>query len=224
MSRINFNLKAGSTLALGLVLTLVMTCLVTAEPAAKKADDCAAKKADECAAAECAAKKKADDCAATKCAAKKASSNADFERIKSLAGTWEGTMISTHEGDGPKTMTVTYAVTAGGSAVVETMAVGSPHEMVSVYHLDGDQLVMTHYCMLGNQPKMSAVDAGGDPAVIAMTCSGGTNIPDENLPHMHAMSMTFKSPDHVIADWVMHQDGQVGAEAHLDLRRKGTGS
>ena len=47
-------------------------------------------------------------------------------------------------------------VTAGGSAVHETLFPGSAHEMVSVYHLDGADLVMTHFCALGNQPRMKA--------------------------------------------------------------------
>ena len=146
--------------------------------------------------------------------------NADFERIKSLAGTWEGTFISTHEGNEPKPATVTYRVTAGGSAVVETLFGDTPHEMVSVYHLDGDSLVMTHYCMLANQPTMSAAGGDNKPDTISFVCSGGTNIPNENVPHMHAATFTFDGDDHVISDWVMHQDGQPGGKAHLDLRRR----
>ena len=49
-----------------------------------------------------------------------------------------------------------YAVTAAGSAVVETVFPGTEHEMVTVYHADGSDLVLTHYCMEGNQPRMRA--------------------------------------------------------------------
>ena len=79
---------------------------------------------------------------------------AALERFKALAGEWvaaeDGEM--TKKGD----LVARYAVTAGGSAVVETVFPGSPHEMVTVYHADGPDLVLTHYCVEGNQPRMRA--------------------------------------------------------------------
>ena len=47
-------------------------------------------------------------------------------------------------------------VTAGGSVVHETLFPGQPQEMVSVYTVNGPDLIMTHYCVLGNQPRMKA--------------------------------------------------------------------
>src|SRR5215218_10052120 len=69
-----------------------------------------------------------------------------FEQLKKLAGDWEATMS-----EGGK-VTVRYKVTSGGSAVVETIMPGAEHEMVTVIHPDGDSILLTHYCMLGNQP------------------------------------------------------------------------
>jgi len=81
---------------------------------------------------------------------KKAVENAAFERLKSLAGKRSPAMLTA---DGEKT-TVDYRVTAGGTAVIETMFAGDPHEMVTVYTLDGDSINATHYCSGGNQPSM----------------------------------------------------------------------
>src|SRR5258706_16398214 len=80
-----------------------------------------------------------------------------FERIKSLAGDWTGTPPAEMKG---APMDVRYRVTAGGNAVEETIMPGSDHEMVTMYHLDGDKLELTHYCVIGNQPHMIAASDG----------------------------------------------------------------
>jgi hypothetical protein len=93
----------------------------------------------------------------------KPTTNAAFEKLKSLAGTWNANILKV---DGAKT-TVEYRVTAGGSAVMETMFVGEPHEMVNVYTIDGDSLLATHYCSAQNQPllKMNAEKSSADRLV-----------------------------------------------------------
>ena len=79
---------------------------------------------------------------------------AAFELFRALAGDW----IAADDGEMYKKgdLVARYAVTAAGSAVVETVFPGSPHEMVTVYYSDGPDLVLTHYCMEGNLPRMRA--------------------------------------------------------------------
>ena len=79
--------------------------------------------------------------------------NAGLETMKKLAGTW---LVADKDGKPTDQVASVIKVTAGGSAVQETMFPGQPHEMVSIYTADGPDLVMTHYCMLGNQPRMKA--------------------------------------------------------------------
>src|SRR5258706_3522145 len=76
-----------------------------------------------------------------------------LERLKKLAGTW---VEADKDGKPTDKVVSIIKVTAGGSAVQETIFPGQPMEMMSVYHLDKGDLVMTHYCMLGNQPQMKA--------------------------------------------------------------------
>jgi hypothetical protein len=82
-------------------------------------------------------------------------SKAAFEKLKGLAGEWRG---AEGEKDKRYPATVTYRTTSGGSAVVETIFPGSDQEMVTLYHLEGDKPVLTHYCMLANPPKMTSTD------------------------------------------------------------------
>lgn len=105
--------------------------------------------------------------------AKPVSSNAAFEKLKSLAGTWSANMI---ERDGELT-TVEYRVTAGGSVVMETMFAGQPHEMINMYRLDGDSLIATHYCSGQNQPvlKLNAAKSTADQLVFDFVSVTGAN-------------------------------------------------
>lgn len=83
-------------------------------------------------------------------AAKPAGATAAFEKLKALAGDHTPAMMTA---TGEKTK-VDYRVTANGTAVIETMFAGDPHEMVTVYSLDNDSIAATHYCSGGNQPRM----------------------------------------------------------------------
>src|SRR5579883_2809635 len=101
-----------------------------------------------------------------------APTNAGLEKMKKLAGTWVAA-----DADGKPTDQVVSVikVTAGGSAVHETLFPGQPQEMVSVYTADGPDLVMTHYCVLGNQPRMKA-DPKSPPNQIVFHFVGGSNL------------------------------------------------
>ena len=70
----------------------------------------------------------------------------DFDRLKALEGQWEAT---TPEG---KTRII-YQVISNGTALLETIV---SENMVSVYHPDGNGILMTHYCAAGNQPRLRA--------------------------------------------------------------------
>ncbi len=67
----------------------------------------------------------------------------------------EGTWVMTDE-NGTEMVATTYKPTAAGSAVHEVMFPGMEHEMVNLYHMDGSDLVVTHDCAAGNQPRMVA--------------------------------------------------------------------
>ena len=51
-----------------------------------------------------------------------------------------------------------YELIAGGNTLLERETVDKMLPMITVYHLDGDRLLLTHYCMLNNQPRMQARD------------------------------------------------------------------
>src|SRR5262245_23018476 len=120
-----------------------------------------------------------------------------LERFKTLAGDWvaaeDNEMVK--KGD----LIARYSVTAAGSAVVETVFPGSPHEMVTVYHADGSDLVLTHYCMAGNQPRMRAKNPSGSRFEFAF--DGGTNLDPKRDRHMHSASVELVSDNETGSQW-----------------------
>jgi hypothetical protein len=137
---------------------------------------------------------------------------ARFDKLKALAGDWT-------KSDGDGSIAATYRVTAGGSAVVETLFPGTPHEMATVYTVDKGDLVLTHYCAEGNQPHMKAIKGGAVDA-IEFKFDGGGNIKSPKDPHMHDASFAFKDADHLTSRWQFYKDGKPGELAEFHLVRK----
>jgi hypothetical protein len=147
-----------------------------------------------------------------------ADAKAAFERIKGLSGSWSGV-----GGTEMPNMDVNYRVTAGGSTVEETLFPGTPHEMVTMYHLDGDRIMLTHYCALGNQPTMVGSPVGsmrGDVATIRFQFASATNLASPQAGHMHDAEMTFEGKDRVVSTWTFWKDGKREHDAKFELTRK----
>lgn len=142
-----------------------------------------------------------------------AKSNPVFDQLKGLAGTWEGTA-----GEEKNPVTVTYRVTSGGSAVIETLFLDTPHEMVTVYHLDGENVVLTHYCSAQNQPRMKLAKSDGKTANFEFT--GATNLKSDKDFHMHSAKIEFVDKDTLKAEWTGFADGQAAHVAKFELKRK----
>ena len=115
--------------------------------------------------------------------------------------------------------TVVYKVTSAGSAVQETLLPGTPHEMITMYYMDGPDIVLTHYCALANQPQMKAEKtADGNKLVFKFT--GGSNIDPAKDGHMHELTMTFIDADHIRSEWTYYADGKKGDTKTFELTRK----
>ena len=139
-----------------------------------------------------------------------------FARLKSLAGEWQG---SVGKPDGPAT-TVIYRVTANGNTVMETLFPGSDHEMISMYHLDGPELVLTHYCAAGNQPRMKFSPEKSSATNLVFDFTGGTNLDPAKDGHIHNGRIRLSGEDRLQADWVFHADGKAAGTNSLFLGRR----
>jgi hypothetical protein len=150
--------------------------------------------------------------------AKKAPANAGLAKMTKRVGTW----VAADENGKPTDQVVSVIkLTAGGSVVHETLFPGQDHEMVSIYTTDGPDLVMTHYCMLGNQPRMKA-DPKSPANKLHFVFAGGTNLDVKKDKHMHGATLTIVDNDHIEVDGIGWEDGQPAKEmcGQMKLVRK----
>lgn len=134
-----------------------------------------------------------------------------FARIKTLAGTWKSQTSDEHKADHGEAKgdpPVIYKLTGAGSALVETQFPGSNHEMVSVYHLDGEDLRMTHYCAAGNQPRVKLDRANSKPDELIFVFDGGTNLDPQKDMHIHGVKITFHDDGKVTSAWEGYAGGK----------------
>ena len=134
-----------------------------------------------------------------------------FEKLKSLEGDWAGEM------DG-KPVQVTYKLMSNGSALVETLQPENEPSMVSVYHLNNDMVMMTHYCSSGNQPRMSA-SSNSDTNAINFSYVDATNLKSERDGHMQALQIIFDDENNIRQIWTW-QEGDKQKPGTFKLKRK----
>src|SRR6202522_2116550 len=129
--------------------------------------------------------------------------NAGLEKMKKLAGAW---LAADKDGKATDQVASVIKVTAGGSVVHETLFPGQPHEMVSVYTVDGPDLIMTHYCVLGNQPRMKA-DPKSPVNQIVWRFAGGSNLDPKKDKHMHEATLTIIDDEHIEVNGIGWENG-----------------
>jgi hypothetical protein len=128
-----------------------------------------------------------------------------FAKLKSLAGDWEGRMP-----DGSKSQ-VQYQVVSGGSAVVERFVndkMGSDNAMVTVYYLDGNRLLLQHYCIAKNQPRMQAESFTPSTGELRFTFLDATGLASPETGHRHSATLHFIDADHVKQDWQFFENSK----------------
>ena len=137
-------------------------------------------------------------------------------RVAALEGEWE------MKGENDEVSTIVYAVSSGGSAVREIMFPGTGHEMTNMYHMDGDALVMTHYCAGANQPRMRATAADSTAEMIAMKFDSVTDLNPAEPYYMGAMTLVFHGPDRIEQRWTSYktEGGEAGNVSFMLTRVK----
>jgi len=145
-----------------------------------------------------------------------AGDKAAFDKLKTLSGEWEG-KVNDRENGPP--VRVVYKPGSNGSIVTETLFAGTDHEMLTVYYLDQGQLVLVHYCAMGNQPRM-ALSKNSTPERLIFDFAGGTNLDASKDGHMHAARIQFESRDSVRGEWESYKDGKSTGVHTFFLKRK----
>ena len=117
-------------------------------------------------------------------------------------------------------MNATYSETGNGSAVVENLAVDGVPSMTSVYHLDGGDLRMTHYCAAQNQPRLKARQIDLAKGVLDFDFVDATNLRSPDAPHVYGLEMRLLNADHITLAFLFEGSGKRSKEL-IDLKRVG---
>jgi hypothetical protein len=127
-----------------------------------------------------------------------------FERFAKLAGEWRGRSTA-----GWSDRTV-FRVIAAGSVVVATSEFEAhPGEtMMTMYHLDGDRMMLTHYCVARNQPRLQVSSVDTDLKRVVFTFRDGTNLASRDQGHMDQVVYEFLDEDHFSSRWSFYKEGR----------------
>jgi len=142
-----------------------------------------------------------------------------FDKLKTLAGSWEGhvtTVPQEAEIEGKVTQ-VSLRVTSMGNALVHEMTMGGrPDDPITLLYLDGDRLMLTHYCDAGNRPRMvGKVSPDGKTVEFDFLDVAGST----QYGHMHHAIFTVIDANHHTEDWTYMMPGDKPMHAHVDLQR-----
>jgi hypothetical protein len=142
-----------------------------------------------------------------------------FDEMKTLAGSWEGrvTTIPPQVDIDGKLTHASLRVTSMGNAIVHEMTgAGRPDDPITMLYLDGDRLMLTHYCDAGNRPRMTGkISPDGKTVEFAFLDVAGST----QYGHMDHAVFTVIDANHHSEDWTYMQPGDKPVHAHIDLER-----
>lgn len=139
--------------------------------------------------------------------------HASFNKLKTLQGAWTG---KNSKGD---PLQVIFRTTSAGSAILSEIQ-GEKEDMITMFHMDGNRLMMTHYCGAGNQPRMVA-KSSPDGKTFTFDFVDGTNLVPTTPGHMQRMVLIILDENHHTEDWTFVQNDGRQMSEHFDLQRKG---
>lgn len=141
-----------------------------------------------------------------------ARSDATFKQLTSLVGDWVGV----YEGTPIK---VQYTLTADGSALMLVEQPGDPDAMITMFTVDGDHVVATHYCSAHNQPRMTTIGPGDLAHGVVFSLMGVTGLktPDD----WHNTGLTVRRDENqLIHQWTYQYNGRIGTRVFRFERKQ----
>ena len=123
-----------------------------------------------------------------------------------------------NEGGKQSPVSTSFRVVSDGSALMNVLGAGTPHEMVTMFHMDNSDLLATHYCAVHNQPRFRFVPSS-EPSVLTFVFKDATNLASPSAPHMVGLKITFVDANRHFEDWTFLAEGQKST-SRFDFHRK----
>jgi hypothetical protein len=138
--------------------------------------------------------------------------NPSWERMKALVGTWEGR-------EGSRPVSVTYTLVSNGASLMESLNGDHDTNMITLYSPDGDAIMATHYCSMGNQPRLRAAASGEAPKTVDFQFVDATNVKGEETV-MRRLVVTFQDADHFRQTWTSRTGGKDQTAEFVYVRKR----
>jgi len=127
-----------------------------------------------------------------------------FQTLKSFVGDWQG---RTEAG---RTFLVSYRLIANETVLVESWTSPTRTSM-TVYHMDGDALIATHYCPQGNQPRLQYRPESSNER-LHFTFRDATNLQDANAAHQHEFWIRWHADGTFARNETYVENSEAGSE------------
>lgn len=141
-----------------------------------------------------------------------AASAASFNKLKTLVGEWK------KEGSDGENFYISFEITAKGSVFIENWINKGVSHSLTLYHLDGDKLLATHYCPQGNQPRLKLVQNSNDNT-LSFEFQDATNLESPQQNHQHSLAFEFIDTNTISRAESYIQAGTVTASTMKLVRR-----
>jgi hypothetical protein len=128
-----------------------------------------------------------------------------FAQLQTLVGEWEG---KTEAG---RLLKISYRLTANNTVLIETWTLGPQRESLTLYHMDNESLIATHYCPIGNQPRLRLKE-GGSASRFIFEFVSATNLAKPETAHQHQFEIEILQPNSVARSETYMENGKPGTE------------
>jgi hypothetical protein len=142
-----------------------------------------------------------------------------FSKLSDLTGDWDGSYQWTGARTDKGSMGARYYLTGNGTSLVEDLVQEGKPTMTSVYHLDGDDLRVTHFCAAGNQPRLRAKQIDSDKGLFVFDFVDATNLTSPAAPHVHGLEIQLVDKDHIELTFLF-SSGEKESRERIALARK----
>jgi hypothetical protein len=152
-------------------------------------------------------------------AAEPGETNPAWSRLQTLVGDWKGTYAGS-DAEGTGEVLISYRLVSNGTSLMETMQSGHDTNMITIYHPDGSRIMATHYCAIGNQPRMVASGLSANGRTLAFAFLDAANVTDPDGELMRSLVVTFQDPDHFSQAWTSRAKGkdQIGTFTYTRVK------
>ena len=140
-------------------------------------------------------------------------SAAVFKQLTSVVGNWEGVQDGTP-------ISVVYTLMGNGSALMEQVQPGNPESMITMFTVDGDRMIATHYCAARNQPEMATKSVGDLTSGVTFALEQVTGMKTPDDWHNTGLTLTLDDADHMTQRWTYLYKGKAGTTTFHYARKK----